>query len=213
MPVPSPGPSAQPSSGHEKTWPANSLRFRSSVSSSSSCSDSTESDPPAPEIRPAIDPAEIARIRAKEPCDRTHAENDLLLAYKGLIGVDRPNPRPRTGIDPSVNNHTRCHGFGTLLCCARGKALCVPNFLGQEWLDQCGEGGLTRVAAFIARIVKTIPEGQPIGDPKKFWQNEWHREVNGATPRAGRTGTTPVDASKYAGLEIGDETDLVTEDA
>lgn len=134
-------------------------------------------EPRAPETS-----AEIAEILAIAPFDRTREQGERLAAHRGdtLRPWGQKPQRVRTGVDANVNNHRGCQGQGVLPSCGRGKALCVPAFVGQEWLDQCG-GDVSYIASFVSSVVTGTPENIPIGDPAKFWRAKWdaaHRQPN-----------------------------------
>ena len=114
-------------------------------------------------------------------CFYTKAENDAWAAATGQkLGHDRPAPVQSRGVSDPGRHQTKCHGFGTLPSCARG--LCIPAFLGQEWVDQVGSAGVEYVAQFVADVVHGTPDG-PVGDPLKFWRSAWDAKHRAAKDR------------------------------
>ena len=153
--------------------------------------------PESAEPRAQGEPAEITAILSKPAFDRTQDENEALAEHRGMTLLPRGTKpvRVRTGVDASVNDHCRCQGFGTLPSCSRGKALCIPAFVGQEWLDQCA-GRVELVAQFVSDVVRSVPEGQPIGDPVKFWRAKWDAAHRQPTERVGKGAQAAAEGRK-----------------
>lgn len=180
-------PEGQPDTQPDVNPSSSPLTFDLDLRSSSSPLPSESQEP-----RAQGTPTEILAILSKPAFDRTNEENDQLAAHRGmkLLPLGTKPQRVRTGVDPNVNDHRRCHGFGTLPSCGRGKGLCVPAILGQEWIDQTGGGrAVEYVAQFIADVVHGTPLG-PVGDPFRFWRAKWdaaHRQDAGRMSAAEKT--------------------------
>ncbi len=85
--------------------------------------------------------------------------------------------RSRPGL---VGNHIRC--FHAPAACARG--VCVPGFLGQQWMQQLSDQ--TNPGEYIAQIVgiaiRELPEG-PLGDdPITYWRAVWSAKHGSQAP-------------------------------
>ena len=131
-------------------------------------------------------PREIELILAKEPFDRTNAENDALAAHRGVtlrpLGM-RPE-RVRDSIAANEVLHRGHYGGGSLASCVRG--LCIPSFLSAEWIAQSADGVApsaleTWLRNWINATVEALPPG-PVGDAVKFWRAAWDRD-HGAKQR------------------------------
>lgn len=113
----------------------------------------------------------------------TRAENNA----RAAAGVPLPAPAPinrpaRTGISAPDVRHRGCYGSGVLPSCARG--VCVPAFLGNQWLDQLRDEPYPTefVARFVSEVMHKTPSG-PIGDdPLKFWRAQWAAKHGTAAP-------------------------------
>ena len=159
-------PAEHPAGSQPDTQPGVSLLSRSLSLDLSSASSSRE---------------DLARPAPKDGCFYTKAENDAWAAATGQkLGHDRPAPVQSRGVSDPGRHQTKCHGFGTLPSCARG--LCIPAFLGQEWVDQVGSAGVEYVAQFVADVVHGTPDG-PVGDPLKFWRSAWDAKHRAAKDR------------------------------
>ncbi len=79
-------------------------------------------------------------------------------------------------------DHRRC--FPAFEACARG--LCVPSYLGQQWVQQLGpddpQSATEIINAFVADAVAQIPPG-PVGDdPPRFWKAAWNARHGSQAP-------------------------------
>lgn len=81
-----------------------------------------------------------------------------------------------------VGNHTRC--FDVAAACGRG--LCIPAFLGQQWLQQLeldtSVDARPTIQRFAEGVIAALPPG-PIGDePLKFWRAAWSNRHGSQAP-------------------------------
>ena len=75
--------------------------------------------------------------------------------------------------------HAKCYPSGA---CARG--LCVPRFLGDQWVAQVS-GDTRRVDAFVEAQLAAVTG--PVGDdPLAWWRAAWRRQHGGTTAPQGR---------------------------
>lgn len=130
-------------------------------------------------------------------------------AYAPRGGAPNPHPNPHSHPDPDAadareaappavvlparartgrgltSSHPGC--FFAPKACARG--LCIPAWLGREWLEQFPDPqeGEATIAAVVADALAKLPPG-PVGDePKAYWRAVWkarHGSVvtNAVTP-------------------------------
>lgn len=102
-------------------------------------------------------------------------------------------PRGRRGVS-LAGSHLGC--YPTPDACGRG--VCVPAWLGREWLQQFADQaeGERVIAAVVEATVRDLPDG-PIGDePKVFWRAVWKAVHGSKASRGGsRTGDS-VDAAR-----------------
>lgn len=137
--------------------------------------------------------SEIPHVRADAPAPHARSASvsslPVVEVSEGGAGETTPLPseisggmwrqRSRSpGLLQGPIAHAKCYASEG---CGRG--LCVPGFLGAEWLGQCS-GDTSQVDAFIAGVLKFTPAG-PQGDPVKWWRAQWDAKFRGAGQSAG----------------------------
>lgn len=129
-----------------------------------------------------------------------HSDEEMASGLARVTVVSPQRPGRQT---PLVSSHMGC--FFAPNACARG--LCIPSWLGTEWLQQFSDpqDGQTEIAAFVASTIARLPDG-PVGDaPKDFWRAAW-RSQYGSVVRAGsRTGDSVAAAQAYLAGELAKE--------
>lgn len=114
-------------------------------------------------------------------------------------GALQPVFRQHARAPSLVGNHVGC--FFAPAACARG--ICVPGWLGQQWLQQYGDDRGTaeaEIAQVVAAALSVLPPTGPIGDPpKQFWMAVWSAAHGSSAPAAGQSrgkGQLTLDAAK-----------------